>query len=334
MKIIIIKNEKKEYIIMRAKPLKGIIFYILISLPSIGLLISLILSFNNSNFAVMRDFLKISFPIYTSIIISLISGTYRHFFLMPWLDLDLENSRNYLIDEFDIEESEQTTGVYIKQGESIKARAKYLRINLKNKGKETAKNCRIKLHIYYQNYELVREPSNLYPSGFHHFKKDRKTPPFIDIAAGDSQIFDICSTTNITSERNVIRFEDYFNYSRIEVKNNPLILDGIKLFYIKLFVYSDNNSPFERRYKIFKKPEIDTYEWRQIDIKQFDWEKNKKEMKNSMEKAQIHKDIELIKKKENKTPKEVYQPHDFSQKSYDNNNKYDEQRKEDYTTGL
>ena len=131
------------------------------------------------------------------------------------------------------------------------------------------------MHIFFTNHVLVHEPSNLYPSGFHHYKKDRKLPPFIDIAAGDSQIFDICSTTNITSQRNIIRFEDYFNYSRKEAKNNPFILNSIKEVYIKLFAYADNSNPIETQYKIYKNEAIDADEWRKIDIKEFKMEKQK-----------------------------------------------------------
>lgn len=245
---------------MRAKSIVGLIFYIILGIVLLILLILLILSFINPVFTSLQDIFKISFPIYTSIAISLFSGTYRLFFRTPWLALDLEDSRHYLIDEFDLEDNEQTSGVTIRLGENVKARAKYIRINLKNKGKETAKNCRIKMHIFFTNHVLVHEPSNLYPSGFHHYKKDRKPPPFIDIAVGDSQIFDICSTTNITLQRNVIRFEDYFNYSRKEAKNNPFILNSMKEVYIKLFAYSDNSNPIETQYKIFKNKAIDADE--------------------------------------------------------------------------
>ena len=319
---------------MRVKSVRGVIFYIALGLFFMILLILLILSFIYPDFTTMKDVFKISFPIYTSIVISLISSTYRHFFRTPWLTLDLENSRHYLIDEFDLEENEQTSGVDMKLGERVRAKAKYIRINLLNNGKETAKNCRIKLHIYYTNSKLVREPSNLYPSGFHHFKKERKPPPFIDIAAGDSQIFDICSTTNINVQKNVIRVEDYFNYSRIEAKNNPLILDHIKEFYIKLFVYSDNSEAIEEQFKIFKDHTIDTGAWRRINIKKFEWEKQKAEIRTISRSPKINEDIKLNEKDETKSQKEEFQPNEYSQKAYSNNNKYDEYLNGDQSTGL
>lgn len=319
---------------MQIRSLKGIFFYFLIGSPSIVLLIFLIISFTNPDFADLRDFLSIFFPIYTSIVISLISSTFLHFFHAPSLSLDLEPSRHFLINEFEIEVARQTSGVQIREGESPIARAKYIRINLRNKGKETAKNCRIKLHIYFPDHELVREPSNLYPSGFHQYKKDRIPPPFIDIAAGDSQIFDICSTTNITVERNLIRFEDYFNYSRVEVKNNPILFDGIKFFFIKLFVYSDNSEPFERQYKILKNLKIDAGEWRQIDIQEDKWEKQKKEVKFISEKPDSDKTAETMEKDEVISQKVDYQSQSYSKEPYNDKKEYDEHLKGDYTTGL
>ncbi|HEC36850.1 hypothetical protein LCGC14_0646600 [marine sediment metagenome] len=319
---------------MRVRSITGVIFYTIMVLSLIILLVFLFLSYNCPVFVSMRDIFKISLPIYASLVIGLISSTYGHFFRRPWLALDLENSRHYLIDEFDLEENNQTSGVKIKLGDTVSARAKYIRVNLLNNGKETAKNCRIKLHIYYANHELVREPSNLYPSGYHQFKKDRKPPPFIDIAAGDSQIFDICSTTNIYIQHNIVRFEDYFNYSRIESKNNPLSLNGIKEFYIKLFVYSDNNDAFEEQYKIFKKEGNNTDEWRNIDMTEFEWEKKKIEIRTNSQNPEINEDIQLTKTDEAKSPNEEYLHNDNSQKSNNKIYEFDENLKGDHTTGL
>ena len=319
---------------MLMKSIVGFFFYVILGFTLLLLLTLLIISFFNPVLASMQDFFKISFPIYTSIAISLISSTYRHFFRTPWLTLDLKDSRHYLVDEFDLEDNEQTSGVSIQLGENVKAKAKFIRINLKNKGKETAKNCMIKMHIYFTNHELVHEPSNLYPSGFHHYKKDRKSPPFIDIAAGDSQIFDICSTTNIYLQRNVIRFEDYFNYSRKEVKNNPFILNGIKEVYIKLFVYSDNNNAIEEQYKIFKNQAIEADEWRQIDIEAFKWEKQKDKTREISQSPELKEDIKLTVVDKDKFQNQENQINKESHESYNNTNKYDEYLNGDHSTGL
>lgn len=98
------------------------------------------------------------------------------------------------------------------------------------------------MYVYYNNFQLIHEPSNIYPAGYHHSKAKREIPPLIDIAAGDSQIFDICSSTNHNIDFRFIRFEDHFSFSRKEGKYHSLVHRPI---YIRLFVYSDNNSPVE-----------------------------------------------------------------------------------------
>ena len=101
---------------MRAKSIVGLIFYIILGIALLILLILLSISFIDPVFASFQDLFKISFPIYTSIAISLFSGTYRLFFRTPWLALVLEDSRRYLIDEFDLEDNEQTSGVSMQLG--------------------------------------------------------------------------------------------------------------------------------------------------------------------------------------------------------------------------
>ena len=324
---------------MRAKPIIGAIIFSIIFICFVATLIFLILSYTDKNLADLNNTLEILFPIYTSISVSIVSGFYRFFFHSPWLVLDLEKSRHYLIEVFDLKASEQTTGVLSRPGEISKARAKYLRISLQNKGKATAKNCRIKLHIHHSDYELVREPSNLYPSGFHQFKKERKPPPFIDIAAGDSQIFDICSMTNITIDRRILRFEDYFNYSRKEAKNNPFLFYRNKVFYIKLFAYSENNEPIESQYKIYLNSSIKDIECRQIDIQEFEWEKLNKKMKRKKNKQTEEKkenkvaDIKRQDEKSNLNNEELRIIND-NQENFQESGVFDEDLKGDFTTGL
>ncbi|MBN1214493.1 MAG: hypothetical protein JXA99_03530 [Candidatus Lokiarchaeota archaeon] len=222
----------------------------------------------------MKDVFKITFPISISTIISIIFGTYRSFFQTPLLEFELKESYNYLIDIFDVENN-NTTAIQMNIGDRINPFAKYIRINLKNIGKTTAKNCRLKIYIYFKDGELVREPSNLYPSGFHQFKKERKPPPFVDIAAGDSQIFDICSTSNIHDEKDIIRFEDFFNYSRVQAKNNPLIMNHNNLLYITIYAYSDNNKSIKENYMIFKDSFLEGNElWEILNIKKINWPKH------------------------------------------------------------
>jgi len=154
-----------------------------------------------------------------------------------------------------------------------KEKSKYIRINLINKGKKTAENCSIKLHIYYEDGILAHEPSNIYPAGYHHAKLKKKLPPLIDIAAGDSQIFDVCSTNNRFGNDRLLRFEDHFTHTRIQARNRPLF---IRTYYIKLFVFSDNNSPIEKQYKVYKDSLRKGSDWQKINIKEYNWEKIKK----------------------------------------------------------
>lgn len=224
-------------------------------------------------------------PILISFNITTATPIYNFIINRPKLILDLESSRKYLINFFDtqsagleeVRDIKSSIAVTIQDGEEAKERSKYIRINLVNTGKKTAVNCRIKLHIFYSDFELVREPSNIYPAGFHHIKREKNLPPLINIAAGDSQIFDICSTNNRTENIRLLRFEDHFSHSRIEAINSPLFIR--KIYYIKLFVYSDNNAPIEKNYILFLDPRIKRLDWQKINIKEFNWEKLKKHKK-------------------------------------------------------
>lgn len=197
--------------------------------------------------------------IYTPLTISLGPIFYRYIFRRSHLILDLEKSRKFLIHVFDIDVE--------KPAEYLggKPEAKYLRINLKNIGKRYAKNCSIKIFIYYDNKQ-IREPSNLYPAGYHHFKKKNKLPPLIDIAAGDSQIFDICSIANRKNDPKLIQFEDYVSLSQLTAKLRELPLNT---YCIELFVYSDNNPQINKQYKIFVDDSILKPDWSKINIKEF-----------------------------------------------------------------
>jgi len=248
------------------------IFFIIIDLILVGNL------FQNP----MNQIFIVLVPITSSIIISFTPGIYHITYKRSKLKLDLENSREFLIQIFDTQFSrlERTnlnrieSAVTISPGEESTEKSKYLRINLRNKGKKTAENCSIKLYIYYWDFSLVREPSSIYPAGYHHIKSKKEPPPLIDIAAGDFQIYDICSTTNRTGYTRLIRFEDHFTHSRIEARNRPLFIR--KIYYIKLFVYSDNNSPIEKYYIIFLDSSIKGLNWKRINIKEFNWERYKK----------------------------------------------------------
>lgn len=200
--------------------------------------------------------------VYTPFTVSIGPIFYRYIFKRSHLILDLEDSREYLINTLEIEVSNPA------EYYDGKPMAKYLRINLKNIGNKTARNCRIKMYAYYNNFQLIHEPSNIYPAGYHHSKARRKIPPLIDIAARDSQIFDICSSTNHNIDFRFIRFEDHFSFSRKEGKYHSLVHRPI---YIRLFVYSDNNSPVEKRYKLFVDDSISGLEWEQINIEEYKW---------------------------------------------------------------
>jgi len=41
--------------------------------------------------------------------------------------------------------------------------------------------------------------------------------------------------------------------------------------YIRLFIYSDNNSPIEKRYKLFVDDSISGLEWERINIEEYKW---------------------------------------------------------------
>ena len=272
-------------------------------------------------------------PIFTSIIITFSPPLYRFIYKKPNLKFDLEDSRHFLIDIFDTvsssldndETNRITEAVTISPGEEPTEKSKYLRVCLKNEGHQTAKNCSIKMFIHYSDFEMVREPSNLYPAGFHHKKRKRELPPLIDIAAGDFQIFDICSTNNRSFDTKTIRFEDHFSHSRIEAQNNPHFLPGP--YYLKLFAYSDNNPPIEEDYKIFLDPSIEGLDWKKINIKKCDWkkvkEKKREEVKKVKGKDGIKKDNSEYLQNGNKTNL--------------NNQKFDYQPNKtnnDYSTGL
>jgi len=134
------------------------------------------------------------------------------------------------------------------------------------------------MFIYYDNFEQIREPSNLYPAGYHYFKKKEELPPLIDIAAGDSQIFDICSIANHNIDPKFIRFEDYISRTQ---KTAKLLKLTLRTYYIELFVYSDNNPLIRKQYKIFIDDSISEPDWSKINIKEDKWEdlKNQQEIK-------------------------------------------------------
>ena len=204
----------------------------------------------------------------------------KYFFNQPNLILELNKYRDELIQIYPTHafsqaprESEPkrfniiTTLERVQEGE----RSKYIRIKLVNSGRKTAENCRIKMHIFKPWNETVHEASYLYPSGYHQAKKQRELPPTINIAPKDSQIFDICSSNNLWENNKLVRFEDYFTYSTVQGQED---LNLLGTYYIILFVYSNNNPAFERRYCIYKNEEIQGLDWEKLDIKEFKW-KNK-----------------------------------------------------------
>jgi len=248
------------------------------------------------------------FQIYTPLTISLGPIFYRYIFRRSHLILDLEKTRKFLISVFDIEE--ENTAKYLDE----KPQAKYLRINLKNVGKKLAKNCSIKMFIYYDDFEQIHEPSNLYPAGHHHFKKKGELPPLIDIAAGDSQIFDICISANHKTDPKFIQFEDYVSLTQ---KTAKLLKLTLKTYYIELFVYSDNNPPIRKVYKIFIYDSSSEPDWSKINIK----EDKEEEFKNQQK----------IKKK-NQTIPPKSEINEREQKNIQYEGDYKEQ-KDIYTTG-
>jgi len=251
--------------------LKSYIFAILyLGIIFGNLIIAILLFINIAQEPFYSTFLLI-LQIYTPLTISLGPIFYRYILRRSHLILDLKNLREFLIKVFDIEV--ENPAEYLEE----KPEARYLRINLKNIGKKAAKNCSIKILIYHDNCKLIREPSNLYPAGYHHFKKKKKRPPLIDIAAGDSQIFDICTIENRKIDQ-ILMFEDYVSYTQKTAELNTLPL---RTYYIDLFVYSDNNPTIKKQYKIFidnSKPGLD---WSKFDIKEDKCEetKNQQEIK-------------------------------------------------------
>ena len=243
--------------------LKSYIFAILYIGIIFGNLIIIILLFINIAQEPFYSTFLLILQFYTPLTISLGPILYRYILRRSHLILDLENSREFLINDFDI--IRENPEEYLEG----KPKSKYLRINLKNIGKKTAKNCRIKMYIYYSDFELIREPSNLYPAGYHYFKNRKDLPPLIDIAAGDSQIFDICSITNHYINPYFIRFEDYVSKTQLTAESLKLTLET---YYIKLFVYSDNNSPIKKQYRIFIDDTISGPNWNKINIKEYKWE--------------------------------------------------------------
>lgn len=313
--------------------LLGILFFIILVgnvLVWTGtILISL--SGNQELKELLNPTLLITSQIYTPITISLTPIFYRAIFKRSHLFLDLEESRQYLIQIFEVESDEPPT---IALGETSTTKAKYLRINLRNIGKQTAKNCRIKIFIYYYNFELVQEPTNIYPAGYHHYKIKKELPPLVDIAAGDSQIFDICSTTNITSQTRFVRFEDHFSLSRLEAELHSL---NLKIYYIKLIVYSDNNAPIEKRYKIFIDDSIQGLEWQKINIKEYDWEKSKKQKLKANEKKVNINQEEISQRIKNNIRTDVnkteFNNSDFKGNIYDQYDENNKEKRDFYTTG-
>ena len=87
----------------------------------------------------------------------------------------------------------------------------------------------------------------------------------IDIAAGDFQIFDICCSANHKIDSK-IRFQDYVSLSQKTAKLKKLTL---RTYHIDLFVYSDNNPPIKKKYKIFIDDPLSEPDWSKIDIKEY-----------------------------------------------------------------
>ena len=239
--------------------LKSSIFAILYSGIFFGNLIIVILLFINIAQETFYSTFLLILQIYSPLTISLGPIFYRYIFRRSHLILDLKDSKDFLVGVFDIDV--KNPAEYLEG----KPEAKYLRINLMNIGKKLAKNCRIKVFICCDNFKLIHEPSNLYPAGYHHFKKKNELPPLIDIAAGDSQIFDICRSANHKIDSK-IRFQDYVSLSQKTAKFRKLPLGT---YYIELFVYSDNNPPIKEKYKIFIDDSISKPDWSKIDIKEY-----------------------------------------------------------------
>jgi len=284
--------------------LKSYIFAILyLGIIFGNLIIAILLFINIAQEPFYSTFLFI-LQIYTPLTISLGPIFYRYIFKRSHLILDLENSREFLINDFDLEVDDPAE--YLKE----KPKARYLRINLKNNGKKLAKNCSIKIYIY--NDKLIREPSNLYPAGYHHFKKKNKPPPLIDIAAGDSQIFDICSNANHKKNKKFIQFEDYVSHTQKTAKLKELPLGT---YCIELVVYSDNNSPIRKQYKIFIDDSSSEPDWSKINIKEYKYRcedlKNQQEIKKKNQtippKSEIEKEQRNIQYEgDHKEQKDIY----------------------------
>ncbi|KKM61041.1 hypothetical protein LCGC14_1535770 [marine sediment metagenome] len=275
----------------------------------------------------------------------------KYFFNQPNLFLELEKYRDELIQIYQTHTFSQSrqdnkpkrfnviTSLERKQeGE----KSKYIRIKLVNNGRKTAKNCRIKIHIFKPWYEKVHEESYIYPSGYHQSKKSREIPPPINIAPKDSQIFDICSSNNLWENDKLIRFEDYFTYSTIQGQED---LNLLKNYHIKLFVYSDNNPAFEKQYNIFKNEEIKGLDWEILDIKENEWEKKDRlkgvKIKEIFKKflLKLKRKIDIKKNMKNKVVNKVENINNRPKISYSSVKAYQKptisERKKipDYTTG-
>ena len=233
----------------------------------------------------------------------------KYFFNQPNLILELEKYRDELIQIYQTHAFSQaprdnepkrfniiTTLDREQEGE----KSKYIRVKLVNNGRKTAKNCRIKIHILKPWNEKVHEESNLYPSGYHQVKKNRELPPAINIAPKDSQIFDICSSNNLWENDKLIRFEDYFTYSTVQGQED---LNLLRIYHIKLFVYSDNNPAFEKQYCIYKNEEIQGLDWERLDIKEYEWEK--KDRVKWVKIKEIFKKLNLKLKKKTEVKKDA-----------------------------
>ncbi|MHA1285597.1 MAG: hypothetical protein ACTSUX_06535 [Promethearchaeota archaeon] len=253
------------------------ILYLIISATISILLIILYFIFYINGFYL--KFLEFLIPIVISVFITLTSPIYQFLLKRSKLKFELDNGRDFLIKVFNV------------SSDSPNPLAKYLRVKLVNVGRITAINCSVKIYIYNSNGELVREPSNLYPSGYHNYKQEGKNPPLINIAAGDFQIFDICSS-KYNANPYFIRFEDHFTYSRHEAEINPLSLHNY--LFITLFAYSDNNLPIKKNFKIYRDSNLSNEFWEQIDIKECDWRREIKKTSIKEEKQNLKKNHQFI----------------------------------------
>ncbi|MHA1414328.1 MAG: hypothetical protein ACTSO4_17155, partial [Promethearchaeota archaeon] len=226
------------------------------------------------NLPEMAQFFSNVTTIFSSVFCLSLRYIYDWSFNQPDLTLELEEFRNELIriyrthsfSQAPQDKKQKRFNVVTTSTSEICEKSKYIRIKLVNRGKKTAENCRIKIHIFDSGLKKVHEESYLYPSGYHQSKKKRELPPAVPIAPKDSQIFDICSTNNLWENQQLVRFEDYFTYSTVQGQEEQNL---IGTYYIKLFVYSDNNPAFEKQYLIYLNEDIQGLDWEKLDIKEF-----------------------------------------------------------------